>query len=162
MNRSLGTLCYLQGRAEEAERWLEAAIALEPDSMESHYLLARLHLQQGRYDAALNETLNSREDPPDALGLGILGVALSRNGDRAGALSTLDRLAEMSSVGYVDPLTSALVHAALGNSDAAIECLGNSLAERSPHALLLNVDPLFEEIRSHPRFENLVASLKFP
>jgi serine/threonine-protein kinase len=162
MNRSLGTLCYLQGRAEEAERWLGAAIALEPDSMESHYLLARLHLQQGRYDAALNETLNSREDPPDALGLGILGVALSRNGDRAGALSTLDRLAEMSSVGYVDPLTSALVHAALGNSDAAIECLGNSLAERSPHALLLNVDPLFEEIRSHPRFENLVASLKFP
>ncbi len=159
MNRTLGTLCYLQGRADEAERWLKAAVALEPDSMESHYLLARLHLQQGRYDAALSEAMKCS---PDALGLGILGVALTRNGDRAGALSTIARLTEMSSVGYVDPLASALVHAALGNADAALECLGNSLAERSPHALLLNVDPLFDEIRSDPRFQNLVSSLKFP
>jgi tetratricopeptide (TPR) repeat protein len=141
---------------------LEAAVALEPDSMESGYLLARLHLQQGRYDAALNDALKYQNDPPDAFGLGILGVALTRNGDRAGALTTIVRLAEMSSVGYVDPLASALVHTALGHSDAALECLGKSLAERSPHALLLNVDPMFDEIRSDPRFQNLVSSLKFP
>ncbi len=162
MNRTLGTLCYLQGRTDEAERWLEAAIALEPDSMESHYLLTRLHLQQGRHDAALNEAVKCQKDPPDALGLGILGIALTRNGNRAGAVSTLERLAEMSTVEYVDPLASALIHVALGNSDAAIECLGNSLRERSPGALLLNVDPLFDEIRSDTRFQNLVSSLKFP
>ena len=161
MNRTMGTLCYLQGRANEAERWLEAAIALEPDSAESHYLLARLHLQQRRYDAAMNEALKCQEDPSSALALGILGVALMRNGDETGALSTVARLAEMSSVGYVDPLASALVHVALGNSDAAIEFLGNSLVERSPGALLLNVDPLFDEIRSDPRFQNLVSSLNF-
>jgi hypothetical protein len=67
----------------------------------------------------------------------------------------------MSSVGYVDPLASALVHVALGNSDAALKCLENSLVERSPHVLLLHLDPLFDEIRSDPRFQNLVSSLKF-
>ena len=67
----------------------------------------------------------------------------------------------MSSVGYVDPLASAFVHVALGNSDAVLECLGNSLRERSPHALLLNVDPLLEGLRSDPRFQNLVSSLNF-
>ena len=161
MNRTLGTLCYLQGRANEAERWLEAAIALEPDSMESHYLLARLHLQQRRYDAALNEALKCQKDLSSGLALGILGVALTRKGDQAGALATVERLSEMSSLGYVDPLASALVHVALGNSDAALECLRNSLVERSPGALLLNADPLFDEIRSDPRFQNLVSSLKF-
>lgn len=161
MNRTLGTLCYLQGRANEAEKWLEAAIALEPDSMESHYLLASLYLQQRRYDAALNEALKCQKDPSSALGLGILGVALARTGDKAGAVSTVERLAEMSSVGYVDPLASALIHVALGNSGAALECIGDSLRERSPHALLLNVDPLFDDIRSDPRFQNLVSSLKF-
>jgi tetratricopeptide (TPR) repeat protein len=161
MNRTLGTLCYLQGRANEAERWLEAAIALEPDSAESHYLLARLHLQQGRYDAACNEVLKCQKNPSNALAWGILGVALARKGDKTGALSTVERLTEMSSVGYVDPLASALVHVALDNSDAALKCLGNSLVERSPHALLLNVDPLFDEIRYDPRFQNLVSSLKF-
>jgi tetratricopeptide (TPR) repeat protein len=141
---------------------LEAAIALEPDSTESHYLLARLYLQQHRYDAALNEALKCQKDPPSALALGILGVALKRNGDEAGAWSTVERLAAMSSVEYVDPLASALVHVALGNSDAALECLETSLVERSPAALLLNVDPLFDEIRSDPRFQSLVSSLKFP
>jgi tetratricopeptide (TPR) repeat protein len=162
MNRTLGTLCYLQGRANEAEMWLEAAIALEPDSMESHYLLTGLYLQQRRYEDALNEALKCQKDPSSALGLGMLGAALARNGDEAGALSTVKRLAEMSSVEYVDPLASALVHVALGNADAALKCLGNSLVEHSPHALLLNVDPLFDEIRSDPRFQNLVSSLKFP
>ena len=161
MNRTLGTLCYFQGRANEAERWLEAAIALEPDCLESHYLLARLHLQQRRYDAAVSEALKCRQDPSSALALGILGVALMRKGDKAGALSTVDQLSELSSVGYVDPLSSAFVHVALGNSDAALECIGNSLVERSPQALLLNVDPLFNEIRSDPRFQDLVSSLKF-
>jgi adenylate cyclase len=162
MNRTLGTLCYLQGRADEAERCLQAAIALEPDSMESRYLLATLYLQQRRYDAALNEALRCQKDPSSALGLGILGAALARKGDVAGALSTVKRLAEMSSVGYVDPLASALVYIALGNSDAALECIGNSLVERSPFALLLNVDPQFDEIRSDSRFQHLVSSLKFP
>ncbi len=161
MNRTLGTLCYLQGRADEAERWLEAAIALEPDSAESHYLLARLHLQQRRYDAACDAVRKYQKDPSNTLAWGIFGVALARKGDKIGALSTVERLAEMSSVGYVDPLASALVHVALGNFDAALKCLGNSLEERSPHALLLNVDPLFDEIRSDPRFQNLVSSLKF-
>ena len=162
MNRTLGTLCYLQGRAHEAERWLEAAIALEPDSVESHYLLARLHLQQHRYDAALKEERGCvRKDPSNALALGILGVALMRNGDEIGALSTVKRLAEMSSVGYVDPLASALVHVALGNFYDALESLRNSLEVRSPHALLLHVDPLFDEIRSDSGFQNLVLSLKF-
>ncbi len=161
MNRTLGTLCYLQGRAPEAERWLDAAIALEPDSMESHYLLARLHLQQRKYDAALIEVLNCEKDLSSALALGILGVALARKGDKTGALSAVERLAERSAVGYVDPLASALVHVALGNSDAALKCLENSLVERSPHVLLLNVDPLFDEIRSDPRFQNLVSSLNF-
>jgi adenylate cyclase len=76
-------------------------------------------------------------------------------------LSTIERLEEMSSVGYVDPAAMALVHVALGNSDAALECLRNSLVERSPHSLMLNIDPLFDEIRSDPRFQNLVSSLKF-
>jgi len=161
LNRTLGTLCYLQGRASESERWLEAAIALEPDSTESHYLLARLHLQQHRDDAALNESLKCQKDPLSALALGILGVALMRKGEKAGALSIVERLSELSSLGYVDPLSSALVHVALGNFDTALEYLGNSLAERSPAALLLNVDPLFDEIRTDARFQNLVSSLKF-
>jgi tetratricopeptide (TPR) repeat protein len=162
LNRTLGLLYYLQGRAKDAEKWLEAAIALEPDSVESHYMLARLHLQQRRYRAALTEARSCQRDTPAPLALGILGVSLARQGDRVGALQTLERLAAMSSAGYVDPAASAFVHAALGDFSAALGCLRSSLEERSAHALFLNVDPLFDELRSDGRFQNLGASLKFP
>ncbi len=161
LNRTLGLLYYLDGRAREAEKWFDAAIALEPESVESHYLLARLHLQQRRHEAALAEALNCQRDPPAPFALSILGVSLMRTGDRIGAVRILERLAAMSSAGYVDPLASAFVQVALGDSSAALECLRSSLEERSPHALFLNVDPLFDELRSDTRFQDLVAGLKF-
>ena len=161
-NRTLGLLHYLQGHAKEAGKWVEAAIALEPDSVESHYFMARLHLQQRRYEAALAEAVNCQKDLPAPLALSILGVSLMRHGDRTGALRTLERLAAMSSAGYVDPLASAFVHVALGDSSAALECLRRSLDERSPHALFLNVDPLLDELRPDSRFQSLVSGLMFP
>jgi len=161
MNRTVGLAYYFQGRAHEAQKWLEAAIALDPDSKESHYLLARLHLRESRYDEALKEAQQCQTNA-GALAVSVLGIARIRTGDSAGALAILESLSAMSLAKYVDPLASAYVHVALGNSDAALECLEKSLMERSPAALLLNIDPLFDEIRSDPRFQKLVSSLKFP
>ena len=75
MNRTLGTLCYLQGRSDEAETWLEAAVALKPDSAESHYLLARLHLQQGNRIRrfAMNEALKCQEGSVERARFGYFG-----------------------------------------------------------------------------------------
>lgn len=162
MNRTLGVFYYFHGRADEAEKWLQTAAALQPDSMECRYVLARVHVQQRRYDAALNEARKCQALQPGAMAEGILGVILARNGDPEGARRCLERLSEMSSSRWVDPVLSAYIHVALNNFDAALECLGKSLDARSPHALFLNVDPSFDDLRSDVRFQNLVASLKFP
>lgn len=161
MSRTLGALYYMQGRSEEAEKLMRAAIALEPRSMESRYLLVRVFLQQEKYADALKEAMKCQTDPPAVLALSILGVCLVRNGDRAGAHQALEKLTELSSIQYVDPLMSAFLHTALGNADAAFECLEKSLEERSPHALFLRGDPLLDGIRSDPRFQALVSTLKF-
>ena len=162
MNRMLGFAYYLQRRATEAEMWLRAAIALEPDSVETYSMLARLHLCNHRYEDALNEALKCQMGSPSAVALSILGESMARNGDVAGAKRMLERLSGMSSVGYVDPLDSAFIHLALGDAGAALESLGKSLEERSTRALVLNVDPAFDEIRADSRFQNLVSSLRLP
>jgi len=161
-NRSLGVAHYLRGCGAVAQRWFDAAIALQPESAESYFLLARLHLQHCNYKGALDAALKCNTRQFSAHPLSILGVALARNGDKAGATRILGRLAKMSSIGYADSLASALVHLALGNQDAALDLLEKSLEERSLFAAFGNVDPLLDELRSGPRFRDLISSLKIP
>lgn len=161
-NRTLGSAYYVQGQAMEAQRCFDAAIALQPESAESQYLLARLHLQQHNYQEALEVALRCDTTPPSAFPLGGLGICLARTGDKAGAAKILKRLAKMSSAGYVDPLASSYVHLALGNRDTALKLIAKSLDERSPFSAFMNVDPLFDELWSEPRFRELISAMKFP
>jgi len=161
-NRSLGAAHYVRGCGAAAQRWFDAAIALQPESAESYFLLARLHLQQGNYKGALEEALKCDTSEFSAHPLSILGVALARNGDKVGATRILERLTKISSIRYVDSLASAFVHLALGNQDAALDLLEKSLEERSLFAAFGNVDPLLDELRSEPRFRDLISSLRIP
>ncbi len=161
-NRSLGVGYYFLGRAKEAEQYFEAAIALDPEALDSHHLLARLYLQEGQIEKALHEARKIDRRRPGAVPLSILGVCLARSGDEAGAMRILKRLAKMSAADYVDPLASAFIEAALGNSTAAIGWIRKSLEEGSPLAALVNVDPLFEELRSDPRFYESVGLPSHP
>jgi TolB-like protein len=162
MNRSLGYAYYVHGRGAEAEKWMKAAVALDVDSAESRYMLARLYLQQGRNEEALQEALTyEKAYPLSPLPLGVLGTCFARNHDSTNATKILERLTEMSSAQYVDPLATAFVHLGLGDVPATLDSLEKSLAERSPFAIFLKVDPLFDPIRSEPRFAALVASLNW-
>jgi serine/threonine-protein kinase len=152
-NRTLGLTYYLMGRLQDAEHWIEAAIAVRPDAAESHYLLARVYLQQGELDRALSAAREcDRGDATGAIPLSILGVVLARRGDAAGALGILRRLEEMSSAGYVDPMTIASIETALGNYSAALAHVRTAQEQRSPQAAFVDIDPLFEALRSSPEF----------
>jgi hypothetical protein len=58
----------------------------------------------------------------------------------------------MASTGYVDPMTIASIETALGNYSAAIELVRTAQEQRSPQAAFVNIDPLFEALRSSPEF----------
>jgi TolB-like protein/Flp pilus assembly protein TadD len=154
-NRTLGMAYYFMGRLKDAEHWVKASIALRPDAAESHYLLARVYLRQGHLDKALSEAREcDRGNTADtsAIPLSILGVVLARRGDIAGALRILERLERLLSTEYVDPMTLASIETALGNYSAAIAHVRTAQEQRSPQAAFVNIDPLFDALRSTPEF----------
>lgn len=154
-NRTLGLGYYFMGRLKDAEHWIAAAIAVRPDAAESHYLMARVYLQQGRLDKALSAARECDRGDTGATGaipLSILGVVLARRGDTAGALGILRRLERMSSTRYVDPMTTATILTALRNYSAALELVRTAQEQRSPQAAFVNIDPLFDALRSSPEF----------
>jgi hypothetical protein len=60
------------------------------------------------------------------------------------------------------PLGNAAVHVALGEREEALASLEEALDTRAPAVVWLKTDPLFDSLRSDPRFQVLLARLNLP
>ena len=72
----------------------------------------------------------------------------------------LDELLD-SDHGYIAPGELAIVYLALGNTDAAVADLEKALEEHTRMALTIR-NPRFANLRSDPRFQELVRRVGFP
>jgi len=160
-HRMLGWSLYLLRNSSEARKLLEAVLVMHPEPAETHYLLARLYLSEGRFETALEHARQAQALPPDPLSLGILGACLARLKRRDEALEILARLSRLSETRYIDPSAMAHVQIALGDTGSAIASVGKMLDERIPFAAIeLRLDPEFDSLRSEPKFRALLSRLE--
>jgi serine/threonine-protein kinase len=159
-NCALGWAFYLLRRYENAENWLQAAIALSTDSIDARYLLAHVYLQENRAHDALNEALQCQEDPPNPLALGVLGACLARVNRKDEAERAMKKLLGMSAVDYVDPYSIGQVYLGLEDYNQALESVRRSVEERTPLAMFLSLDPVFDPLRSDSRFSELSTQIE--
>ncbi|MEQ1603371.1 MAG: hypothetical protein ABL999_00730 [Pyrinomonadaceae bacterium] len=82
--------------------------------------------------------------------------------DRDGWMGFLETMTAPHVRSSVTSYISAVYFAALGDNDAAIQCLEESLDKREGHMVMLNVDPRFDEIRPDPRFRKIIETIGFP
>jgi TolB-like protein len=158
-HRTLGWMQYLVRRPTSAEKWLQAALVLDREPLETHYLLAHVYMSQSLFPAALEQAQRCQVDPPDPLGLAVLGACLAHLNRREEALEIAAKLSRLTEAAYIDPHALTQVHIALNNIDLAIESAARSLDERAPYVAFLKLDPEFDPLRSNPRFGELVARL---
>src|SRR6516165_4425860 len=158
-HRLLGLVLYFARRFASAEQWLQAALVLDREPAETHYMLANLYMSQRRFAAAFEQAELCQTDPPDPLGLSVLGACLAYMNRREEALKIAAMLSQMAAAGYVESHAIARLHIALGDVDRAIESVAKSLDEREPFSALLKLDPEFDPLRCDPRFGELVSRL---
>jgi hypothetical protein len=91
----------------------------------------------------------------------LTGYILGRSGRQAEAREVLGALETASRQRYVPPYALALVHAGLGDADAAFDWLDRAYAARDVHLMFLTVDVKWDRYRSDPRFGNLLARCGF-
>ena len=143
----------------EARRGLE----LEPGSLLENWTLGEALTMQGKYGGAL-EALHACIKPsgeaPQSLGL--FGWGCGRAGRAAEANEVLRRLHELSRARHVEPLDFAMIHLGLGETNQAFEYFDQAVADRNGWLIYLNADPMFDPIRSDPRFAKLVARVGLP
>ena len=118
-------------------------------------------MKLGRFDEAiaLAETWKGREWPVLVAGRGFAFGFAGRQDEARAVLRELDTLAERR---YVTPYGVALVHSGLRENDAAFTWLEKAFEDRSVWLVWLRLDPRWENIRGDPRFDRLIARMKFP
>ena len=97
-----------------------------------------------------------REMEPNPDGLGQLGHAYALAGRKQDAISVREELLRVSKVRYVSSYNFALIHAALGDVDKAIESLQIAADEHADWIACLKVDPRFQHLKNDPRFSELL------
>jgi putative PEP-CTERM system TPR-repeat lipoprotein len=84
----LGAALFAQGSLHQAQTQLQRSLELAPENLQARKLLAKVHLQLSRPDAAMEVLLPAeQEDGVDAL----LGLARLRAGDSAAGVALLEQ-----------------------------------------------------------------------
>ncbi len=162
-NALTGQFLVHAGRPDDAIARLQATIDLDPNHVLARMFLATAYIEKEMYPEAMAEAQVAIERTRRRLSdpLGILGYALAKSGDTAGAQAVRDELLLASKSRYVSPYAVARVLNALGERDEALAWLERGFEARDHKMNLLKVDPKWNSLHGDPRFEDLVRRIGF-
>jgi tetratricopeptide (TPR) repeat protein len=93
-------------------------------------------------------------------------AALERGYAEGGYSGALTRMAETlvarSRTSHVTPWQIGTLYTRAGNQDAALHWLEKAFEARDPNVPYLRVDPIFDDLRANPRFQDLIRRLNLP
>ena len=151
------------GQTDEALARLQKTLELDPNFWLAHLFAASAYIEKRMYSEAIAEARKARElNPVHSHSIALLGYALAKSGKQAEARAVLDELLKLSTERYVPPYYIALIYNGLGERDESLSWLERSYRERDGPIVFLKVEPKWNNLRSDPRFQDLLRRLGFP
>jgi serine/threonine protein kinase/tetratricopeptide (TPR) repeat protein len=150
---------YFARDFESAMRRFRKALELDENFIPAHGWLGMALGQQHRYGEALDVFGRALEFDRIPILTTMLAHTHAMAGDREKALQLLKDLLATARTRYISPYDIGVIHAALGDSRAAIEQLQAALEDRSPWMVFVPVDPRLDSLRGDPAFDEIVAAL---
>jgi TolB-like protein/tetratricopeptide (TPR) repeat protein len=159
INADLGCNYLFARRYEEAIEQLRKTIEMDPGFYYARWNLGLALELKGQLHEALAEYKRAAELDDDPFVLALVAQASAKLGQREEAVRLLEQLQQLATGRYVSGGTFALVHIALGDKDRAIEWLERSYHDGAHDLSFLEVDPMLDPLRDHPRFQALVEKV---
>ena len=156
-----GWSLYFARRYDEAIEQFRKLVEMDPNFHMAYWGLGMAYDEKGEFSEAIAE-FQKALSTPDGGGAEMitrLGHVYATSGKKEEAQRLLAELEEMSARRYVSPMLMARIHTGLDEKERAFEFLERAFTERSPWMVYLKVDPVFDNLRSDPRFANLVRRM---
>lgn len=150
------------GHCDAALPHLDAALEFAPDFPLARYAQALCHRAQGRLDEAITIYRRLLPQLGEGFVLASLANAEAARGDATAARRHAQTLARRAERRYVPPYKFAVVHAGLGEMEAAFAWLERAYQARDERLVLLDVDVHMDPLRNDPRFADLRRRVGLP
>jgi TolB-like protein/DNA-binding winged helix-turn-helix (wHTH) protein/Tfp pilus assembly protein PilF len=153
---------YFAHRYDEAVAQARKVIEMDPNHWSGHLCLGLSLEQQHRFPQAMAELRKAMEVSNDRLWVGFLAHDMALSGDKAGAHKILAELQQLSNRTYVSPWLSAMVYPDLGDREQAFVWLEKCYRGREHDLVFSKVWPMFDVLRSDPRYQDLMRRVGLP
>lgn len=164
-----GRTLQSQGKLHEAAKMYERAVAIRPDEYQTLSYLAMAYQSLGDKENLLETSqrmVKAAEraimlNPGDSRALYLGAINLERIGEHERAAEWADRALHLDPSHPVMLYNLACFHSVAGRTDAALELVEKALELGFLHREWYLTDSDLENVRTHPRFNELMAK-KFP
>ena len=150
-----GFVLYNLRRYEDAILRDKKLLELAPRAYLAHVILAFAYAKLGRYNEAV-----AALDRPEFRSTPYLARVYALAGRREDALKMIPSLTRPGS--RVDEVSMAMMFFDLGDRDRGFQWLTRAFDHHAPNVPYVRSSPAFDNVRSDPRFQALVARLKIP
>jgi tetratricopeptide (TPR) repeat protein len=160
VNTSIGQQLYFARDYRPAIEQLKKTLDSDPHFVPAQHTLETVYFQNDMYGDAvsLRQEVLKRSGNPD------LAAEIGKDYNKSGYLGVLqgwlEGLKTVSKRGYVSSYDFAEVYARLEDKDHTIAALEQALKDRDSKLSYMKVEPAFDEIRSDPRFQELLRQCR--
>jgi TolB-like protein len=143
---------YFRRDYAEARRLTDEGLVQRPDFLAGHVLRGLVAMMQHDCAQTVADADWTGKHFPSPLADFESALAAACLGDVAAARNNLERMAASMAGPYITQYQLALGYAAIGDKETALSYVEKSVDAHEAQATYLKVEPLFESIRSDPRF----------
>jgi serine/threonine protein kinase/Flp pilus assembly protein TadD len=155
-----GQFLFHAGKHDDAIDRLQKTIELAPNFWMPHLFLSMVYVDKGMVQEALIEARRARAlSAASTFSIALESYTLAKMGNREEAEKVLGEMMEIAGTRGMPPTHIALAYNGLGDTERAIEWLEKGFADHDPKMAFLKVDPKWNNLRSSPRFIELMTRM---
>ena len=160
INTMMGWQYYLSRQYDLSVDQLRKVLDIDQKFAPARRILERVYSQMGKQ----KESVAEREKIVSLSGSPELAASIEEDFSKSGyngvLRSWLDGMMVISKYSYVSSYDIAQIYARMGEKDKTLTWLEKAYGEHDSGLVSLAVDPLFDNVRSEPRFRDLLRRLK--
>src|SRR6266851_1377424 len=163
VNSDLCTMLFFARRYDEALAQCKANLDLDPNSVRALWFIGDVYAAKGMNSEAVSTFLQAMQLGGAPPGM----IAAAKTGARDSGLKGYWKaltpfLPENVANGNLEPFDAAVGYAYAGDADMALRSLEKAVEARCYGITYLAVNPMFDELRSDPRFVSLLRRIGLP
>jgi len=161
INRNIAMVFFHARQYDRAFDAIQKTFEMDPNFSKTHSTLGQIYVQKSIYEEALDEFQKEKAISGvwDHEIESLIGITYSKMGKEDKAREILEDLIKQTEKEYASPYYVARVYFALKEIDLGFKWLDKTYQEQDYRLLEIKVDPAFDEVRSDPRFKELLRKV---